>query len=123
MAPPHDELGGNRQFMGGQHKCLSGALFRNAFHLIENSTGPNHGHPVFGRAFPFSHPGLSRFLGNGFIGKDSDPDAPRSFNEAGHSNSGSFDLSRSQPAAFDGLEPKISKVEHISSGGLPSPFS
>src|SRR4030042_5322907 len=116
MAPPHDELCMNRQFMGGQKECLPGPFFRNPFHFVENPARADDGHPVFRRAFSFSHPGLSGFFGDRFVWEDADPDPTRPLNESGHSNSCGFNLTSSQPTTFDGLKSEVTEVESVSSG-------
>src|SRR4030042_5685336 len=117
MAPPHDELCMNWQFMGSQEECLLGSFFRNPFHLIKNSARPDDSPPVFRRVFSFSHPGLCRLFGNRFVWEDADPNSASPLDESGHGNSCGFDLTGSQPSTFDGLESEVTKVEGISPRG------
>src|SRR4030042_1785293 len=122
MAPPHDELCMKGQFMGGEKECLLGAFFGNPFHLIKNTAWTDNGDPIFRSAFPFSHPGFCRFLGNRFVREDANPDPAGPLDESGHGNSSGFNLTGSQPTAFCRLESEVTKVEGIATGGHPSPF-
>src|SRR5512139_120957 len=123
MAPPHDELCMKRQFMRGEKECLPGPFFRNPFHFIKDSTGTDDGHPVFGRAFSFSHSGFRRFFGNRFVWEDTDPDSAGPLDESGHGNACRFDLTRSQPSTFCGLESEVTKIESVSAGSNSSSLS
>src|SRR4030042_5528678 len=123
MAPPHDELCMNRQFMGSQKECLPGAFFWTPFHFIKNLARPDDGYPVFRGAFSFSHPGFCRFFGNRFVWEDADPDPACPLDESCHGNSCGFNLTGSQPTTFCRLESEVTKVEGISTGSNPSSLS
>jgi hypothetical protein len=107
--------------MRGQKKCLPGPLFRNPFHFIKNTTGPDDSHPVFRGTLSFPHPGLGGFFGDRFVRENADPDSAGPFDKSGHGNSCGFDLTGSQPAALYGLEPKVTEIKRVSTGGNPSP--
>src|SRR4030042_140923 len=122
MAPPHDEPCMNRQFMGGQKECLPRPFFSNPFHLIKHSTRFDDIPPVFRGPFSFSHPCLCGFFSDWFIWEDTNPDPAGSFNKSSHGNSCGFDLTGSQPTAFDGLKSEVAKIEGIPTGSNPSPL-
>jgi hypothetical protein len=122
MAPPHNESGGDRQFVGGQKKGFSRSLLWNPFHLIENSARTDNRHPVFGWPLSLSHPGLRRFFCDRLIRKDPNPDSTCPLDESRHSNTGGFNLAGAQPTTFGGLKPEVAKVEFIPAGSSPSHF-
>ncbi len=107
--------------MGRQEECLPRSFFGNPFHLVENSTWSDDRYPILGRAFSFSHPGFSRFLGDGFIREDPNPDSAGPLDESGHGNSCRFDLPSGQPTTLCGLKPEIPEVEGIAPGGHAPP--
>jgi hypothetical protein len=109
--------------MRGQKKCLPGPLFRNPFHLIKDATRPDDSHPVFRSTLSFPHPGLGGFFGDRFVRENADPDSACPLDKSGHGNSCSFDLTGSQPTALYGLEPKVTEVKRVSTGGDSSPLS
>ena len=109
--------------MRSQEERLPRPFFRNPFHLVEDSTWSDNRYPILGRAFAFSHPGFGRFLGNGFIGEDPNPDSAGPLDESGHRNSRGFNLAGSQPSTFCCLESEVTEVEGISAGGDSSSLS
>jgi hypothetical protein len=123
MAPPHDELGMKRQFMRGEKESLPGPFFGDPFHLVKNATWTDDGYPIFRSALSLPHPGFRRFLGNRFVRKNANPDPAGSLDESGHGNSGGFNLTGSQPTAFDRLQSEVAKVEGIPPGSHSSSLS
>jgi len=107
--------------MRSQEERLPRSFFRNPFHLVENATWPDDRYPILGRAFSLSHSGFGRFLGNGFIGEDPDPDSAGPLDESGHGDTCGFDLPSGQPATLCGLKPEIPEVERIAPGGHAPP--
>ena len=104
--------------MGGQPHGFFGHFPIHPGHLVEDEAGPHYRHPALRPPLPFPHAGFRRFLGEGLIRKDPNPDLAAPFHVAGDGDPGRLDLLGRDPAAFLGHEAEIPEGHEIAPGGL-----
>src|SRR5512143_2577837 len=109
-SPFHDHRW-NRQLVSSPTKRLARKRPLDAFHLKKDSPWLNHGHPHLRRTLAFSHAGLGRFLGQGFVWENTNPNFAAAFKITRKRYASGFDFARAHPAALDRLEAKVAKSQ------------
>src|ERR1035437_9540695 len=70
---PGDELGEDRQLVGGHLQGLLGFVERQAFDLKEDAARPHDGHPMIGGSLSLAHAGFGGVLRHGLVRENADP--------------------------------------------------
>src|SRR5215510_2472114 len=108
---PAHELGLDADFLSRQPEPITRARLVHAFHLVENASGLDHGHPELGIALSFAHPGLGGLLRHRLVGKDPDEDLAASLHTAGEGHAGRLDLAIGDPTRLERLQAVVAERE------------
>ena len=109
----HHKLGGHGKLLSGQTERFLSDVVANALNFDNHTSRCNRRYKSFGRTLTFTHSHLGRFLCDGLVGEDSDPDLSLALHVTGNSNTGCLDLAAGDPFGFKSLDAKRSEGQLI----------
>src|SRR5690606_12262513 len=100
---------GDRQLGGGQAEGLAREFLADALHLVEHLAGLDLGDPVLRIALALAHTDFGRFLRNGLVREDADPDTAAALDVAVDGTTRGLDLAGGQTATTGGLQTELAE--------------
>jgi len=118
-----DELGADREFIGGESEGLTGNGLGDTVEFEEDVAGTHGGDPVLGLTLTFAHSGFWRAGGDGLVREDADPEFAFPLHVAGERDTGGLDLGIGDPGAIERLETEFTEIDVDISRGVPGAAS
>src|SRR3954454_11016602 len=118
LAQTGDDLGLDRELLGGALERDSGDRARNAVKLEQDAAGLHPGDPEFGRALARAHADLGGLRRNRNVREDPDPEAPLPLDVAGDGAAGRLDLAGGDPLGLQGLQAIGAEVQRGAALGV-----
>ena len=112
-----DEFGLNRELGRGKAKGFASDRFGNSIDFEEYVGRTDDSNPGLERPFAFTHSGFEGFLGEGFLGEDTDPHFAVPLHIAGNGYTRGFNLLGIEPAPLEGHEAKLTKSDRLTARG------
>ncbi|MNW65537.1 hypothetical protein D3C74_439270 [compost metagenome] len=97
--------------MSGKTHRFTSDFFRHASEFEHNLARFNYGYPFLNVTFTTTHTNLKRLLSNRLIWENLDPNLTTTFDVTCHCNTGSFDLTVSDPRWFQSLQAEFAEVK------------
>ena len=103
--------------MVGIEKCFPSDFFRDSFEFEHDPARFHDSDVALVSALTFSHSSLGRFLGNGFIGKNSNVEFADFLHRSSNGNTSRLDLPRRDVSRLKTLQAKVSEGDFIATFG------
>src|SRR5205085_5038924 len=104
-----DELRHDPDLLRGRPERFLRDVLGDAFHLVEDSAGLDHGDPFLGVALALAHPGLRGLLRHRLVREDPDPHLAAALEAARERDARGFDLPVRDPPRLERLETEFSE--------------
>src|SRR4051794_4863727 len=111
LAEASDDLGLDRQLLGGALEGGLGEMARNSVELEQDAAGLDPSDPEFGRALARAHADFGGLRAHRNVREDANPQATRALDVARDRTARGLDLARSDPLRLHGLEAEGAEVE------------
>lgn len=115
-----DETAAQSQLTGGETAGFTCSSLIHTRDFKHDMAGKDNSHPEFGRAFTFTHSNFWRALGDWLVREDADEYLAFTLEESGDSNTAGFNVDIFNPATLKGLKTKVTEIQLIAAGGIPS---
>src|SRR5690606_5194437 len=109
--PTRDRFALDRELVVREAKSDESVSLGDSGHFENDPARLDHGHPLFHVTLTGTHPGLSGFFRDRLIREDPNPNLTTSFDRAGHSDTGCFQLAGGNASAFRRLETEFTEMK------------
>ena len=105
--------------MTGEAERFASHLLGDTLDLVKYTARLDDGNPDFWTTLTFTHPGLSRLLGERLVWKHPNPNLTATLNVTSKGDTTSFNLTRCQSAALGCLESEVAEADLAAPVGKP----